>query len=95
MAVDMTPGRGRSYHQSDQPHHTEAAMVGTISRDELKAKMDRGEKFTLVEALGEEYYRRSHIPGAVNIPADRVGELAGRLLPDKNREVITYCMSAL
>ena len=70
-------------------------MVATISRHELKAKMDRGEKFALVEALSEEYYRRSHLPGAVNIPADKVGELADKLLPDKNRDVITYCMSAL
>lgn len=43
-------------------------MVGTISRQELKAKMDRGDAFTLVEALDEAYYRRSHLPGAVNLP---------------------------
>ena len=70
-------------------------MVGHITREELKAKMDRREPFTLVEALGEEYFRRSHLPGAVNIPADRVAELAPALLPDKNRDVITYCMNAL
>ena len=70
-------------------------MVGTITREELKSKMDRGEAFALVEALPEEYYRRSHLPGAVNIPADRVRDLAPALLPDRNREVITYCMSSL
>ena len=62
-------------------------MVATISRDELKAKMDRREKFFLVEALAEDYFRRAHLPGAVNLPPDRVGELAGTLLPDKNRDV--------
>ena len=68
-------------------------MVGIITRDELKAKMDRREDFALVEALPEDYYRRSHLPGAVWMPYDRVGELAPGLLPDKDREVIVYCMS--
>ena len=70
-------------------------MLGTISRDELKGKMNRGDDFFLVEALPEEMYRRSHLPGAINIPPDRVGDLAESLLPDKDREVITYCMSSL
>jgi len=70
-------------------------MVGTITRDELKARMDRGDRFSLVEALPEDVYRRAHLPGAVNIPSDRVAELAGKLLPDKNRDVVTYCMNSL
>lgn len=67
-------------------------MVATISRDELKAKLDRGDDFYLVEALPEETYRRSHLPGAINIPTDRVEELAPRLLPDKRADIVVYCM---
>jgi rhodanese-related sulfurtransferase len=70
-------------------------MESTISREELKAKLDRGDDFALVEALPEAYYRRSHLPGALHMPADRVRELAPVLLPDKDRQVITYCMSSL
>ena len=70
-------------------------MLATISRDELKGKMNGGDDFFLVEALPEDMYRRSHLPGAINLPPDRVNELAGTLLPDKNREVITYCMNSL
>ena len=70
-------------------------MVATISRDELKSKIDRRDQFALVEALGEGTYRRSHLPGAVNIPMDKVKELAPRLLPDKNADVVVYCMSKL
>jgi rhodanese-related sulfurtransferase len=65
----------------------------TISRDELKAKMDRGEKFTLVETLGEVAYHHAHLPGAINLPPDRVRELSPRLLPDKSAEIIVYCSS--
>ena len=63
----------------------------TISREELKAKMDRGERFTLVETLPEMAFHHEHLPGAINLPPDRVKELAPGLLPDKNAEVIVYC----
>jgi rhodanese-related sulfurtransferase len=62
-----------------------------ISRDELKAKMDRGDRFTLVEALPEEAYRDSHLPGAVNVPYDRVREVAPERLPDKDADIVVYC----
>ena len=65
----------------------------TITREELKAKMDGGENFALVETLAEVAYRHAHLPGAVNLPPDRVRELAPNLLPDKSAEIIVYCSS--
>jgi len=69
----------------------QAPTVPRISREDLKGKLDRGEAITLVEALPEMYYRRAHLPGAINIPAERVAELAPRLLPDKDAEIVVYC----
>ncbi len=66
---------------------------GTISRDELKQKIDRKDNFVLVEALAPEKFRHSHLPGAINIPYDRVRELAPARLPNKNAEIVTYCAS--
>src|SRR5215216_5652482 len=43
-------------------------MVEGISREELKAKMDRGDDFGLVETLAEEHYELTHLPGAINLP---------------------------
>jgi rhodanese-related sulfurtransferase len=63
-----------------------------IKRDELKAKMDRGEDFVLVDTMAERYYRHSHLPGAINLPADEVRERAPELLPDKDAEIIVYCI---
>ncbi len=68
-------------------------MLDTISRDDLKAKIDRGDNFTLVETLSETAYHHAHLPGAINLPPDRVNELAPRLLPDKSAEIIVYCSS--
>ena len=65
----------------------------TISREELKGKIDRGEAFTLVETLQEVAYQHEHLPGAINLPPDRVRALAPNLLPDKGAEIIVYCSS--
>ena len=68
-------------------------MTATISREDLKAKLDREDNFVLVETLSEEQYQHAHLPGAVNLPPDRVRELAGEVLPDKDADVVVYCGS--
>ena len=67
--------------------------MNTISRDELKQKMDRGDRFTLVETLAEAAFHHEHLPGAINLPPDRVKELASQLLPDRGAEIVVYCAS--
>ena len=69
-------------------------MVGRISREELKAKLDRSEGVVLVEALPEKYFRHAHLPGALNLPHDAVDSLAPALLPDKDAEIVVYCANA-
>jgi rhodanese-related sulfurtransferase len=65
--------------------------VERISREELKANLDRGEDVVLVEALGEAGYDEAHLLGAINIPYDRVDELAPSMLPDKGAQIVVYC----
>ena len=67
--------------------------VPTISREELKQKLDRGDKFYLIETLAETAYEHAHLPNAINIPPPRLHELAPRLLPDRNAEIVVYCAS--
>jgi len=66
-------------------------MSRTISRDELKALLDRGEPVTLVEALPAAYFEDAHLPGAINLPHDQVDALAPALLPDRSAAIVTYC----
>ena len=68
-------------------------MVATISRDELSEKIDRRERFLLVETLPETAYHDAHLPGAINLPPDKVTVLAPTLLPHKNAEIVVYCAS--
>jgi rhodanese-related sulfurtransferase len=69
-------------------------VVANIGHEELQAKMDRGDPFILLEVLAPQYYRHSHLPGALNLPPGKVAELAPSLLPDKNAEIVLYCWDA-
>ena len=70
-------------------------MTGGIGREELKAKIDRGDDVVLVETLDSQYYEDAHLPGALNLPPDQIGELAPQILPDKDANIVVYCMSSL
>jgi hypothetical protein len=41
--------------------------MNLISREELKEKLDRGDKFRLVNALGEWAFEAKRIPGSINV----------------------------
>ncbi len=69
-------------------------MESTISTKALKAKLDRKGSVKVVETLAPERFREAHLPGALNIPPDKIKELAPQLLPDKDAEIITYCASS-
>jgi len=71
----------------------EGLMATTISRDELKTKIDRGEVFQLVETLPAAAYHHAHLPGAINLPPDQVKQLAPTLLPEKAADIVVYCAS--
>lgn len=68
-------------------------MVQTISRDELNNKIKNAEKFQLVETLPKTAYDHAHLPGAINLPPDRVADDAATILPDKSAEIVVYCTS--
>ena len=62
-----------------------------MTRDELKAKLDRGERFALVMTLGEFAFRGKHIPGSLNLhePEDLLTKL------DPQQETVVYCSDRL
>jgi 3-mercaptopyruvate sulfurtransferase SseA len=42
-------------------------MVDKISLNEVRKRLEANPALVLVEALPEQYYRHSHIPGAINL----------------------------
>ena len=75
---------------SDQPHRFAALgdePVKTISRDELKAKLDGHDDFKLVMALNRWAYDAKRIPGSLHF--DSPEALYGALSPDD--DIVVYC----
>jgi rhodanese-related sulfurtransferase len=57
----------------------------------LQSTFDQKQRIIVVETLAPERYREAHIPGALNIPPEKIKELAPQLLPNKDAEIVTYC----
>lgn len=68
-------------------------VVATITREDLRQKIERGDKFELVETLPRTAYDHAHLPGAINLPPDQVKGLGPKLLPDKSTDIVVYCSS--
>lgn len=74
----------------DQPRSS--ASLGTepiltIGRDDLKAKLDRGDPIKLVMALNRWAYDSKHIPGSLHF--DTPEQLYAAVRPED--EVVVYC----
>ncbi len=72
-----------------------ATQIPTITRDDLKSRLARGDKPMLVEVLPRHTFLQGHLPGAINLPPDEIKQLAPHRLPDKNAEIIIYSQSDL
>ena len=68
-------------------------MLKTHTLNELRARLTANPGTVLLEALPEKYYQDWHLPGALHMPHDAVGELAATLISDKTSEVVVYCAS--
>lgn len=62
--------------------------VDTIGRDELRARLGRGE-VVLIDVRPAEEFAAGHIEGARSIPLDELEKRLAELPPD--REVVAYC----
>lgn len=65
-------------------------MIQKLSLDAVRVRLDLG-RVTLIEALPARYFEAGHLPGAININHDEIGEKAPHLLPDREAELIVYC----
>jgi rhodanese-related sulfurtransferase len=65
-----------------------------INVDELKAKMDRGEKVNLVDVREPYEFAEGYIEGGILVPLGKVQTMQVEDLEDmKEEEVVLYCRS--
>ena len=68
-----------------------ATALDQIGREELWAKIQRGDEFVLADALSPMSYAVSHLPGAISITPRNVDDQAPRRIPDRETQVVVYC----
>ena len=67
------------------------SRVRETTVDQVKARLDRGEKLLLVDVREDSEWAKDHIPGATHLGKGVLERDAEARLPDKGAEVILYC----
>ena len=64
-----------------------------ISQDEAKERMSRDDGHIIVDVRRQDEYDAGHIPGAVCIPNESIGDERPAELPDPDQIILVYCRS--
>ncbi len=59
--------------------------------DEVKAKLDRGEKFMLVDVREESEWAKDHLPGAIHLSKGVLERDVEQHVPDPATPLVLYC----
>ena len=59
--------------------------------DDVKAKMDRGERFLLIDVREDNEWARGHLPGAVHLGKGVIERDIETRVPDKSTTLVLYC----
>jgi rhodanese-related sulfurtransferase len=65
--------------------------VKELTVDDVKAKLDRGEKFHLVDVREESEYAKDHVPGAVHLGKGIIERDIEASVPNPAAEIVLYC----
>jgi rhodanese-related sulfurtransferase len=69
-------------------------MPKIIDISTLLTRLQRNDPLIIVEVMPPAHFEVVHIAGSINIPPGKVADLAPRVLPDKNRTIVTYCITS-
>lgn len=59
--------------------------------DEVKNRLDRGDKFMLVDVREESEFAKDHLPGAVHLGKGVIERDIEARVPDPKAELVLYC----
>src|SRR5437660_9053423 len=59
--------------------------------DEVKARLDKGERLLIVDVREESEFARDHLPGSIHLGKGIIERDVEQRLPDVNAELILYC----
>src|SRR5438477_8285003 len=67
------------------------SRVRELTVDQVKAKQDRKERFTLVDVREDNEWVKDHATGAIHLGRGILERDVEQRLPDKNAEIVLYC----
>ena len=65
--------------------------IREVSVDDVKDKLDSGEKLLLVDVREESEYAKDHLPGAVHLGKGVIERDVETRVPDLNSPLVLYC----
>jgi len=65
--------------------------VRETNADEVKAKLDRGEKLILVDVREESEFAKDHLPGSIHLSKGVIERDIEEKVPDLNAPLVLYC----
>jgi rhodanese-related sulfurtransferase len=65
--------------------------VREVTIPEVKARLDRGEKFLLIDVREESEYAADHLPGALHLGKGIIERDVEERVPDLNAPLVLYC----
>lgn len=65
--------------------------IKEVSVDDVKARLDRGEKFLLVDVREESEYAKDHLPGAIHLGKGIIERDIEARAPALNTPLVLYC----
>ena len=65
--------------------------IREVTIDEVKAKLDRKEKFLLIDVREESEYAADHLPGALHLGKGIIERDVEARVPDQNTPIVLYC----
>lgn len=67
------------------------AAITQISKQQLKARIDKKENFTLIDVREFSEYSAGHISGAIWIPRGVLEFKIAKMFPNPNADLVLYC----
>ena len=64
-----------------------------ISQQEAKNIMDSEKDCIILDVRTENEFKNGHIPNAINIPNEEIGDFEIDALPDEDKKILVYCRS--
>jgi rhodanese-related sulfurtransferase len=65
--------------------------IREVSIDDVKARLDRSDKFVLVDVREESEYAKDHLPGAIHLGKGVIERDIEERVPDLSTPIVLYC----